>query len=53
MFAAVSVIYTEDCTCEGEDFAEGGEDGGINHAQGRDYKGGQYQYGSKRSHTDC
>ena len=39
-FAAVFVIYTEDCTCEGEYFAEGGEDGGINHAQWRDEKGG-------------
>ena len=40
-------------TGKGEEFAEGGEDRGINHTQGRHEESDQNQHGSKRSHTDC
>ena len=52
-FTLVLIINAEDCTGEGENLSEGGEDGRVNNSQWRDKEGCENQYGSKRSHTDC
>lgn len=52
-FGAVLVIYTEDCACKGEDFAEGGEDGRINNTNGRDTESGNYKQHTKNDKDGC
>lgn len=47
------VVYSYQTADEGEDFAEGNEDGGVDDADGREGKGGGEQCAPEDAHCDC
>ena len=49
----VMVVYSYQTADEGEDFAEGNEDGGVDGADRRESKGGGEQCAPEDAHCDC
>ena len=47
------VVYSYQTADEGEDFAEGNKDGGVDDADGREGKGGGEQCAPEDAHCDC
>ena len=47
------VVYSYQTADEGEDFAEGNEDGGVDDANGREGEGGGEQCAPEDAHYDC
>ena len=47
------VVYSYQTADEGEDFAEGNEDGGVDDADGRESESGSEQCAPEDAHCDC
>lgn len=53
LLVLVFIVDTEDGAAEGEHFAKSREHRSVDCTHRRDKEGGQNQYSSERSHTDC
>ena len=52
-FVAIAIVDTYERADEGEDFAEGNEDGGVDDADGREGESGGEQCAPEDAHCDC